>query len=228
MTEFVNFLGSLFNEGLQYRSINTIRSAVSVTHQYTDGSPIGKHPLVTRLMKGIYNSQPPTPRHTLSWDAGQVISYLKSMGPSPSLKNLTLKLTMLMALVDANRTSELAALDLQFKSVSPDRVSFSLGMLMKKRKVGAPPPQHKLIFGGFSHDKSLCVVACLSEYEARTREFRNQSGAILILCESTCPSFLTEGGKWLKMVLREAGINTSDFSANSEEQLQLNRAFLSW
>ena len=115
VTDFVNFLSSLFMEGLQYRSINTAGSAVSVTHTQVDGVPIGKHPLVTRLMKGVYNSRPPAPRYSSSWDVGQVTTYLKSMGPSPSLKHLTLKLAMLMALVEASRTSELAALDLKFR-----------------------------------------------------------------------------------------------------------------
>ena len=71
----LDFLGSLFSEGLQYRSINTIRSAVSVTHPHISGSPIGQHALVTRLMKGIYNSRPLAPRYTSSWDMGQVTSY---------------------------------------------------------------------------------------------------------------------------------------------------------
>ena len=76
---------------------------------------------------------------------------------------------MLMALLDANRTYELAALDLQYKSSSPEGVTFSLAALTKKRKVGAPP--HKLFFGGFPHNKSLCAVSCLQEYEASTQGF---------------------------------------------------------
>ena len=155
VTDFVNFLGSLFSEGLQYRSINTIRSAVSVTHPHVSGSPIGQHTLVTRLMKGIYNSRPPAPQYTSSWGVGQVTSYLKSLRPSPSLKHLTLNLAMLMALVDANRTSELAALDLRFKSSSPEGVTFSLlAALTKKRKVGAPPCK---LFSEVSPTTSLCV-----------------------------------------------------------------------
>ena len=49
------------SSGLQYRSNNTIRSAVSMTHSHVSGSPIGLHALVIWLMKGIYNSRPPVP-----------------------------------------------------------------------------------------------------------------------------------------------------------------------
>ena len=66
------------------------------------------------------------------------------------------------ALVDANRTSELAALDLLYKSSSPEGVTFSLAALTNNRKVGATP--RKLFFGGFPHDKSLCAVSCFQEY----------------------------------------------------------------
>jgi len=41
---FLDFITSLFQEGLQYCSINLIRSAVSTAHLPVDGTPIGKHP----------------------------------------------------------------------------------------------------------------------------------------------------------------------------------------
>jgi len=46
---FLEFLTSLYKEGLQYRTTNTIRSAVSSTHAHIKGAPIGKHLLVSRL-----------------------------------------------------------------------------------------------------------------------------------------------------------------------------------
>ena len=58
---FLDFLAGLFSEGLQYRSINTIRSAVSMTHKQVNGVPLGQHPLVSRLFKGMYNFRPPQP-----------------------------------------------------------------------------------------------------------------------------------------------------------------------
>ena len=81
-----------------------------------DGTPVGQHPVITRLMKGIYNSRPPQPRYSSSWDVAKVTGHLRGMGPNPelSLKQLILKLVILMALVEASRSSELAALDLRF------------------------------------------------------------------------------------------------------------------
>ena len=174
ISHFVNFLAAQFERGLQHRSINTIRSAISVTHEQVDGSPIGQHPVVTRLMKGVYNSRPPEPRYSSSWRVSEVTKYLKQLGQNTvlSLKQLTQKLITLMALVQASRTSELVALDLRFRVFRPEGVSFRLPTLTKKRKVGAPP--RELFFGGYPEDDRLCVVSCLREYESRTLEFRNQ------------------------------------------------------
>ena len=47
----------------KYRTINLIRSAVSVTHNPIKLTPIGQHPLVSRLMKDVHNSGPPEPQY---------------------------------------------------------------------------------------------------------------------------------------------------------------------
>ncbi len=77
---FVTFLASLYEQGLQHRTVNTIRSAVFVTHDRAEGLPLGQHPRVSRIMKGIYNSRPPKPRYTVTWDVNRVVTYLSELG----------------------------------------------------------------------------------------------------------------------------------------------------
>ena len=110
---FLDFLAQLYQQELQHRSINTIRSAVSMTHKQIEGVPICQHPLVTRILKGVYNSRPPLPRYSSTWDMEIVTKHILSMGNNEdlSLKQLSQKLVVLMALVQASRTSELKALD---------------------------------------------------------------------------------------------------------------------
>ena len=115
---FLDFLTGLYKEGLQYCSINAIRSAISMTHDHIEGIPIRKHPLVSRLLRGVHNKRPPQPRYSATWDVDRVIEYLKSMGgnDSLSLKQMSQKLALLMALVGASRVSELQALDLRYRT----------------------------------------------------------------------------------------------------------------
>ena len=61
VSNVVNFLASLYQEGYQYNSIGAYRSAISSVHDKIDGVPVGQHPLVARLVKGIFNSRLPIP-----------------------------------------------------------------------------------------------------------------------------------------------------------------------
>lgn len=212
----VNFLAMLFQQGLQHRTVNTIRSAISMTHDRVEGIPIGQHPLVTRVMKGIYNERPPLPRYAATWDVSQVISHIKELGPnsSLSLKQLSTKLVMIMALVQACRASELAALDLKYRVYRPEGVAFSLATLTKKRKAGSPPKH--MFFGAFPEDERLCAVACLKHYEGRTKEHRKEGTRLFIsYVKPHAPISSQRISKWIKYILEDAGIDTSVFGAHS-------------
>ena len=67
--------------------------------------------MVCQLLKGIFNSRPPQPRYSFTWDVSVVVKYIRGLGlnTSLSLKLLTQKLAMLWALTSAKRSSELAA-----------------------------------------------------------------------------------------------------------------------
>ena len=69
---FLDFLADLYEEGLEHRTVNSIQSAVSMTHCHVEGVPIGQHPLVTRLIKGVYNSRLPRPCYSATWDVDSV------------------------------------------------------------------------------------------------------------------------------------------------------------
>ena len=217
---FVNFLAELFDQGLQHRSISAIRSAVSMTHNQIEGTPIGQHPMVTRLLKGIHNSRPPQPRYSEMWDVDVVVKYICSIGDNKelSLKALSLKLAVLMALVDASRTSELAALDIRYRRFKPEGVYFTLASLTKKRTPGKTP--REVFFGAYPPNSQLCVVQCLKHYEQRTKEFRGSGEGqstklFLSYIKPHKPVTSQRIAHWIKMFLKDAGIDTSIFSAHS-------------
>ena len=93
-----------------------------MTHLPVDGICVGSHPFISRLMKGIFNLRPPCPRYVQTWDVSVVLCYLKFLSPAPllSMKNLTLKLVMLMALVSLSRAILLHELDLRFRVFKRD------------------------------------------------------------------------------------------------------------
>ena len=161
---FLNFLADLFEQGLQHRTINLICSVISMTQQQVEGISIGQHPLVARLITAVHNSRPPKPHYKVTWDVYIVLKRLRTLrnNDNLSLRALSKKLALLMALTDASKTSELQALDLRFRRFRPEGVYFTPASLTKKQKMGAPAKE--LFFGAFSQDHTLCVVQCLRQY----------------------------------------------------------------
>lgn len=111
MSVAVEFLTNVYEEGLSYSSINSARCALSAIIDTSDSvhRTFGEHPDVKRFMKGIFQSRPPLPRYSKTRDVNSVLQYISSMGDSQdlSLKDLTLKLTMLVALTTAQRGQSL-------------------------------------------------------------------------------------------------------------------------
>ena len=124
----VEFLTDCYHGGKGYSTINTYRSALSTTLCSMNGDPdsLGSHPLIARLLKGVYVLRLPTPRYSSTWDVSKVTDYLKTLAPlrELNLKSLTLKTVMLCALASAQRQQTLSALDLKFKKESRDSISF--------------------------------------------------------------------------------------------------------
>ena len=120
VADVANFLAKLFEEGYQYRSLNTCRLATGSVHEKIDGVEVGKHPLIARILKGVFNKRPPRPKYNSMWDVNQVLAWFESIRPSESLclRDLTFKTTMLLALPRPCRGTDLAALDLTSKNTS--------------------------------------------------------------------------------------------------------------
>ena len=123
----LDYLVDLFYKGLEYRTINSHRSAISMIYLPVDGICVGSHPFISRLMKGIFNLRPPCPRYVQTWDVSVALHDLKFLLPASllSMKNLTLKLVMLMALVSLSRANLLHKLDLRFRVFKRDGVLFT-------------------------------------------------------------------------------------------------------
>ena len=63
METIANFLSSLFQNGYEYRSINSYRSAISAFHSEIKGQKVGQLQLIKQIMKGAFNSRPPMPKY---------------------------------------------------------------------------------------------------------------------------------------------------------------------
>lgn len=136
VSDLVHFLTELFEQGKQYSTINTYRSAISSTVPPLDGSPLGQHKIVCSFMRGVFNKRPPKPRYSGTWEVSLVTNLFEKWPDNSNLdiKCLSRKCAMLLALVpSAKRQSDLHALDLTFMQYLPEGVEFKIPGLTKTR-----------------------------------------------------------------------------------------------
>lgn len=60
----LEFFTQLYGQGLTYSAINIARSALSFYIVLEDGKSLGQGPLVSRLLRGIFQNNPPMPKYS--------------------------------------------------------------------------------------------------------------------------------------------------------------------
>jgi integrase len=218
----LEFFTDLFSVGLSYSAINTARSALSSILPFLDGKPIGEHPLIVRLCKGVRRSRPPKPRYSLTWDTVPVIQFIKGMHHT-DLKDLTLKLVMLLALTTGQRAQTLHMLKLGNMTSAENSVTFNFSDPLKTKEPGtASVHLHR-----FTEEILLCPVTMLQCYLDRTADYRDNGSDQLFVAtiKPHGPVSRDTIRRWIVLVMERAGIDTSIFKPHSTRAAATSAAF---
>lgn len=220
----INYLTTLVRKGLSYSSITTAKSAISTINSLNGEPPLGKHPLVQRFLKGVYNSNPPTPRYTKIWDVGLLIKYFKDLGHNKSLelKHLSYKLVALIAILSASRVNYIASLSVEAMDINDEVCIFYPTKLLKTSR---PNFLDKPIrFTAYHSDDRLCVVKTLREYLQRRTLLTKGKQLFISFRKPHLPVHKDTIARWLKTVLLNAGVDTTIFSAHSYRLASTSKA----
>ena len=121
LNEVADFLAYLFESGLQYRTIAGYRSMLSAVLPPIQNCPVGQHPHISRLIKGVFHSRPPKIKLLPEWDLEVVLSTLEKHPfeplPTATLKCITLKTVFLLAITTFRRCSDLQSLRIDQESM---------------------------------------------------------------------------------------------------------------
>jgi len=215
VAQAVDFLLHLHQLRLSYSALNTARSALSCILVMDNGIPFGQQQAVKRLMTGFFNINPPKPRYAHTWDVKVVLDLLETWNPIEelSLKTLTLKLTMLLALVSGQRVQTLCLLDLEHYTKGNSDVVFPFQEPLKHLKEGRPTQHVRL--RSYPGNKNLCVITALVEYINRTEPLRKHSRLLLSFVKPHSPVSRDTLARWLRNVMSQSGIDVSVFKAHS-------------
>ena len=77
--------------------------------------------MVTRVLKGVYNTRPPKPHYRSTWRVSQVVDWLgDQVNESLSLMELSMKTVTLSVLTRPCRSAEQASMDYESIRFSPE------------------------------------------------------------------------------------------------------------
>ncbi|XP_069134270.1 uncharacterized protein [Argopecten irradians] len=213
----------LVSLGRSYSVANTHRSMLSQTLELLNCNVCLNSKRISRVIKGLFNENPPMPRYVETWDVSKVLIYLKNLPciETLSLRDLSLKLVCLIALTTAQRCQTLAALDVDSMSWSGDTCTFYVKALLKTSKPGKSSTVVKLY--RYEKDVTLDVLTVLKQYLSVTRK-RRKSRKLFIsykTFDEVSPSTIS---RWVKEVLSAAGIDPI-FKAHSTRGAASSQAF---
>lgn len=221
--EIINYLSSLAEKKLSYHTVNAHKAAIIQTISACGNFSYLQSPVITRFMKGVFLSNRPKPKYTLTWDVSRVLNYLKTLYPLEklNLKDLTLKLSALLALTTAQRVQALISLNIKNMADFGEYVVFTISDLLKTSRPGHDVQRIKI--SAFP-DKSCCVLHTLRYYLEVTNEKR-KTNKLLISFKTFKDISTSTVARWLKEILRRSGINESIFSAHSFRSASTSAAF---
>lgn len=197
---------------------------LSSTLDPVEGHQIGKHPLVVKLMRGIYNTNPPKPRYERTWDVSSIVRHLGQLkNEELEIGALARKLATLLALAAFLRVSELAAISREDLVIDGVGMNFSLLRPRKTQKRGAL----KTFSIKRLSDHQVDPVAAAERYMQLTEDLRNSANEKNLFIGSVRPHKPVVGStiaSWIKRQLHEGGVDTQTFSAHSTRGAASSRA----
>ena len=215
LLEFFNDL--FYREKASYSAINAARSAMASCLSLEDSTyTVGTHPLISRYLKGVFQLRTPTPRYGCIWDVQVVLNYLRGLSPASklSLKALTLKLCMLLALVSAQRVQTIQNFNLDKMIISEESVELHVDILLKQSRPGNIGKVVQL--NAFPKDKRLCVVRYLKQYIRQTGPIRKSERHLFISYQKPHRRATKSTiSRWIKTVMTKAGIDTEQYKSHS-------------
>ena len=196
--------------------MNTARCALSTLIILPNGHTVGTHPLISRFVKGVFVQRPPTPRYTEVWDVRILLNYLRSLTPMRwlGLKDLTLKVCMLIALLSAQRCQTLHLLNIKNMTIKGSKIIFRVNELIKQSRPGHCGTTIEL--KAYPPDRRLCIFKLLLLYLKTTKKLRGKETQLFISYRKPYAKVSKDTiARWLRTTMTEAGINTSRFKPHS-------------
>lgn len=130
---------------------------------------------------------------------------------------------MLIALVSAQRRQSIHLLNIDNMVKDVATYVFTIREHIKQSRPGYTPP--RIEFKAFSDNLNICIVSTLNEYIDKTAVHRGEYKQLLLNCVKPFkPVRVDTISRWLKLVLLQAGIDTTLFKSHSTQCAAVSKA----
>ncbi|CAH2207684.1 jg21883 [Pararge aegeria aegeria] len=216
----ISFLTQFFNDGCQYGTLNSCKSALSLIL-----SPkLVNDDSIKRFLKGVFRLKPPKPKYDVTWDANLVLDKLSLWYPNEelTLDKLTSKTITLLALSTAQRVQTLSKIKVSNVQNLSQRITIKIPDIIKTSRPGSQQPTIHLPF--FMEKTAICPASTLLCYIERTSPLRTSDELFVGIRNPHKPVGTQTLSRWIKRTLCECGVDTSVFSAHSTRHAASSRA----
>ena len=220
----------MFDSGLSASTLKFVRSSISFFLRESHKEIIDSS-LVSRLLKSFEKTRPTVPRYAVTWDVNIVLRFLKTWFPHRgiSLKQLTLKTCMLIALSSSDRAQTIQSIRVDHCVCTARGVEFPIFSRLKTSRHLRKP---RVVICPRWSDPALDVERCVLDYMSRTLTLRARAvsqgkpkpNQLFLSHRTGLPVARNTISRWLTEVMSLAGIDTSYFKGHSTRVAGVSKA----
>ena len=220
----------MFDAGLSASTLKFIRSSVGFFLRESHEVLIN-HKYISKLLKSFEKQRPTILRYAVTWDVNKVLYFLKEWYPhnTISLKQLTLKTVMLIALSSSDRAQTIQKMRVDKCVCTARGVEFPI---FDKLKTSRHLRRPRVVICPRWSDPALNVEKCVTDYMARTltlrckviRQNKPKPIQLFISHMTGLPVARNTISRWLTEVMTLAGIDTSYFKGHSTRGASTSKA----
>ena len=217
----LTFLTLIHDQGAAYSSINCYRSAIALII----GPEIGQDNRVKRFFQGLSKLRPPKPKYDSTWDPKIVLEHFSSEDENDklSLKDLSIKLITLLALITAHRMQTFSLINID--NIENKNSGIEIKIPDRIKTSGINRKQPVLILPTYNNNKKICVASALNCYLNKTEKIRENKKSLFISLKAPFKAVTAQTlSRWVKLGLKKCDIDTNIFTAHSTRHVSTSAA----
>ena len=223
INNIAQFITHKFKAGTSYSQLNTYRSALSAFLPKIDGSTVGTHPIVGKVLRACYIKRPPRPKYSTTWSVDTVLKVWDKPNDQLSIFELSIKTFTLLSIATMGRGAEIRELSSDNYKIERDDQSDKivyielLRLKLPKQQRSGPLLPVRITALEPDEEINLCPARTCIDYINKTIGRRPEEVKTLFITSTKPYKAIAAktATRWILYSMREGGIDTSTFKAHS-------------